>query len=83
MLYVSNASVQRGWSNRDHLIDDSAVDRLISRRFRTWTALRAAMDRVKAPGFITVEYLDETTGEMWRRGNEPSLPGRQPLCRRI
>lgn len=83
-IEVTQAWTQRGWCPTDHLIDDSRMDEIVGRSYRTVAdALRAARKRADRRGFAAIEYLDTRTGEIWRRGDEPALPGRPPLCRRV
>lgn len=83
-ISITNAYTQRGWSSTDHLIDDSRMVELIGRDFSTVAnAMRAARARADKLGYAAIEYLDNRTGERWLRGDEPPLPGREPLCRRL
>lgn len=84
MILITNAYTQRGWSSCDHLIDDSRMAEIVGREFKTLAgAMRAARARAHRLGFAAIEYIIVETGERWLRGDEPALPGRAPLCRRL
>ncbi len=81
---VTAAWTQRGWSSGDHLIDDSRMAEIVGRSFASAAhAMRAAEARADRLGFAAVEYVVHATGERWRRGAEPSLPGRAPLYQSV
>lgn len=84
MLRIINAWTQHGWSSTDHLIDDSRLDEIVGREFRTREKLlSAARSRADRRGFAAVRYLDTVSGETWVVGDEPNLPGRARLCKRV
>lgn len=82
MIEILEAYTQRGWSQSDHLIDDSRIAEIIGRRYATVEhAMRAARARADRRGYAAIRYRD-AAGEIWLRGDEPPLPGREPLHRR-
>lgn len=83
-IEVIHAWTQRGWSVDDHTIDDSRLDEIVGRTYATRAhALRAARARADKRGFAAIRYVDTRTGEVWEIGDEPNLPGRSRLCRRV
>lgn len=83
MITVTHAYTQRGWDPCDHLIDDSAMTEIIGREFRSVAdAMRAARKRADRRGYAAIQYR-LPNGQEWLRGDEPPLPGRPPLCRRL
>lgn len=84
MLTIINAYTQRGWDACDHLIDDSRLDEIVGQSYSNRAnMLRAARARADRRGFVAVEYRDSASGETWLIGDEPNLPGRPRLCRRV
>lgn len=82
MITVTAAWTQRGWDHHDHLIDDSRMTEIVGQKFASVDdAMRAARARADHRGFVAIEYV-AADGSCWLRGDEPSLPGRPPLCRR-
>lgn len=84
MLTIINAYTQRGWGPTDHLIDDSRLDEIIGMSYSNCAnMMRAARSRADSRGYVAVEYHDSVTGDRWLVGDEPNLPGRPRLCRRV
>jgi hypothetical protein len=80
---VLRAWTQRGWSSTDHMIDDRRMDELVGMTFQSLRdAMRAAESRADSLGYAAIEY-QRPDGQVWQRGAEPSLPGREPLHRRV
>lgn len=83
-IIVTAAWTQRGWDSCDHLIDDSRIQEIVGLHYASVAhAMRAAGAREDRRGFAAIEYVVCATGERWRRGNEPSLPGRPALVKRL
>lgn len=83
-IKIVNAYTQRGWDSCSHLIDDSRIRTMIGRRYADWRSAARAADRMAdRRGYAAVEYVDLETGDRWLRGREPSMPGREPLNRRV
>jgi len=83
-ITITDAYTQRGWSQHDHLIDDSDIARMIGREYADLAeAMEEADERCDPRGFPALEYILDATGERWLRGGEPDLPGRRAMARRI
>ena len=82
-ITITAAWIQRGWSQRDNIIDDHCMSPLVGREYPSLRAAMRAAERLSArqDGFATIEYTCD--GESWRVGCEPSLPGRPALRRRL
>lgn len=83
---VVEACTQRGWSSRDHMIDDSRIAAMVG---RVYVSARAALEAGKRLaddlGFasVTFVYLEGPCGgQRWTIGGEPEITGREALCRR-
>lgn len=82
-ITIEHAWTQRGWSANDYMIDDSRMAEIIGRSYRTAEhAMRAARARADELGYAAIRYRT-SDGEVWERGDEPSIPGRPALCRRV
>ena len=76
MITVMTAWTQRGWSQNDHLIDDTRLHEMVGRSYSALAhARRAAVARADRRGFASIVYTT-SDGRRWAVGFEPSLPGR-------
>lgn len=73
MIKVLEARNQRGWDCLDHLLDDSRIETLVGREYKTLTGMTKAADKL-AESFATVIYLHE--GIKYKYDGSPSIPGR-------
>jgi hypothetical protein len=75
MLQVIRAFNQRGWSSTDHLLDDSPLEGMVGRNYKTLRGLKQAAQRL-AKTWPTVEYT--VGGRTYRYNGSPTnIPGRQ------
>lgn len=83
-ITITHAYTQRGWDPGDHLIDDSRMSEIIGRHYASVShAMSAARARADRRGYAAIQYVVQATGERWERGDDPALPGRNPLCKRV
>lgn len=74
MLTILEARNQRGWDSQDHMLDDSKLEELIGRSYKTMAQLRRAVV-ARESSFARVVY-EGPDGMRYEFGTEPSLPGR-------
>ncbi len=76
MLTVTHAANQRGWTSRDHLIDDRPMRAMVGKSYSDIEAIKAYADD-KAETFPVVYFVDEA-GQEWRYDGSPAnIPGRR------
>lgn len=75
---ITAAHVERGWSTRDHLIDDSPADQLVGRRFRCVADAMRAATRAEGRWSHAVRVtLRDRDGRLWDATTAPEVPGRR------